>query len=262
MPELPDVEVFRRYLAATSLHERITGVEVCDSRVLDGISRRRLKHGLEGRTLESADRHGKCLFALLDETGVLALHFGMTGFLKYFKNPEAETDHPRVILRFRSGYRLVYDSQRLLGSVALIPDRAAFIRRKELGADALSVSFDEFASILDRRRGSVKSALMNQKLLAGIGNVYSDEILFQARMHPKAGLEGLRRDSLQRLHEAMGRVLKTAIDCRADPRKMPDGFLLPHRGGGDPCPRCGGPIESIRISGRSAYYCPSCQPAA
>jgi formamidopyrimidine-DNA glycosylase len=259
MPELPDVEVYRRYLGSTALHKRIAEVEVHSSRVLEGVSSRRLKDALEGASLEDTSRRGKYLFCELDSGTYLVLHFGMTGFLKYFKNEEQEPSHDRLTLHLENDYRLAYDNQRLLGRVFLADDREEFVREHEIGPDALSVGFDEFASVLRRGRGAVKTSMMNQKMLAGLGNIYTDEILFQARVHPKTRISDLSEEQFRTIYDQMKAVLKEAIDARADPERMPKTYLLPHRDEKDTCPRCGAGVKKITLSGRSAYLCPKCQ---
>jgi formamidopyrimidine-DNA glycosylase len=259
MPELPDVEVFRRYLDSTALHQRITKLEVYTHRVLKGVSEKRLRSNLEGATLEDTARHGKYLFTRLDKGQELVLHFGMTGFLKYYKNENTEPGHERLRLRLGNGYSLAYDNQRLLGRVFLAPDRDRFVAKKELGPDALNVDFQEFARILGRGRGAIKSTLMNQKMLAGLGNIYTDEILFQAGIHPESAVDGLGEDQLRAVFEHMRTVLEKAIEVQVDLQRMPKGYLLPHREKGATCPRCGGKVRKIAISGRTTYLCPACQ---
>jgi formamidopyrimidine-DNA glycosylase len=259
MPELPDVEVFRRYLESTVLHKRIRTVEVYSHRILEGVSGKRLKSTLEGAALENTARHGKYLFARLDKGQELVLHFGMTGFLRYYKNEEREPGHERLRLRMENGYSLAYDDQRLLGRVFLAPDRDRFIDQRNLGPDALKVDFQEFAQILGRGRGAIKSTLMNQKMLAGLGNIYTDEILFQARFHPETPVGSLGENQLRVVHGHMRAVLEQAIDARADPGRMPRNFLLPRRDEKESCPRCGGKVRKITVSGRAAYLCPACQ---
>jgi formamidopyrimidine-DNA glycosylase len=259
MPELPDVEAFRRYLGATALHKRITEVVVKSRRVLEGVKSRRLREVLKGCRVEDSSRHGKYLFCELDNGQYLVLHFGMTGFLKYFKNEDQKPDHQRLILHLENGYRLVYDNQRLFGRVFLAEDRERFIRKQQLGPDALAVDFKRFASILSRGRGAVKTTMMNQQMLAGLGNIYTDEILFQARIHPKTKIAGLTEEELRDIFDQMKEVLEEAIEARADPRRMPETFLLLHRDENCACPRCGGPVKKISLSGRGSYLCPVCQ---
>lgn len=262
MPELPDVETFRRYLNRTALHKKISDVEISRARILKGISQKKLKKELSGRSMESTDRHGKWMFANLDDGRILVLHFGMTGFLKYFKNPEGDTEHDRMLLSFKNGYHLAYDSQRLLGEVRLIDDAGKFVSDHDLGPDALDgiSDFGTFREILENTRGMAKSALMNQGNVAGIGNVYSDEILFQARIHPKAEISKLDESSMKKLYRAMKRVLKKAIEKKVDPDDFPTSWLIPYRNEGKKCPgKCKGEVKKISVSGRNGYYCPGCQ---
>jgi len=263
MPELPDVELFRRYFDATSLHQRIAFVQVKAPELLRGLSTRQLREHLQGRRFESTHRHGKYLFATTDSGECLMLHFGMTGFLKYFKNPANEPGHDRMLVGFSNGSYLAYDCRRKLGEIGLASDLERFIEERELGPDALDADLDleEFGKILSRSRGSVKGALMNQKLVAGIGNIYSDEILFQAGVHPREKANELDEKAIKRIYRTMReKVLPTTIECRADPARFPDSYIIPHRHQDEKCPKCGGDLEHIRVSGRITYLCPVHQP--
>ena len=259
MPELPDVEVFKRYLDATALHKTITEVEVETAQILEGVSISKLQKSLKGRQFQSTHRHGKHLLVALDQVPWLTLHFGMTGFLKYFKDMDKEPEHDRLLISFDNGYHLAYDSQRKLGAVGLTDGVDNFIDEKELGPDALSLDLEGFRQVIKGTRGALKSFLMNQKHLAGIGNVYSDEILFQGGLHPKGEVNDLDADTVKRLFEAMQEVLNKAIEAQADPARLPDSFIIPHRHKGGSCPRCKGEVEKISVSGRSGYFCPTCQ---
>ena len=260
MPELPDVEVFKRYVDSTSLHQDIETIEVKNGRVLGGVSAGGLKGGLEGRKFESTRRHGKHLFVELDDGGWLLLHFGMTGGLKYYRDASLEPTHARVLFYFASGYHLAFDDQRLFGKVDLIEDPADFIEEKKLGLDPLDLGFPAFRERLEGRRGEIKATLMNQQVFAGIGNIYSDEILFQVRLHPRTSVARLDGDTLHNLHKQTRRVLHEAIEHGANPGGLPDSYLLPHRREGEDCPRGNGRIQKTKAAGRTAYYCPACQP--
>ena len=261
MPELPDVEVFKRYLDATSLHQEIADVEVYSHQVLTDINAEGLREKLRGHAIESTRRHGKYLFGEIGEdgTGWLVLHFGMTGNLKYFKDMEQGPSYEQVLIAFANGYHLAYESQRKLGEVRVIDDVAQFVAQKDLGPDALDVDRATFKSLLAGRRGMIKSALMDQSLIAGIGNVYSDEILYQERLHPRTPVKHLDEEAVEAIFHTMKEVLQTAIDCQAIPDQFPDSYIIPHRHGDGPCPGCGGAVERVKVSGRSAYYCPECQ---
>ncbi|MGC9444174.1 MAG: Fpg/Nei family DNA glycosylase [Candidatus Methanospirareceae archaeon] len=261
MPELPDVETFKRYLDATALHQSIAETEVFNERVLEGVRPADMKKALSSRQFNATHRHGKYLFAHLDDAQWLVLHFGMTGRLKYYKVEDSRPQHIRLQVRFTNGYHLAYDCQRMFGSVTLAADTEQFIQRKKLGPDALRLSWSEFRQAFQGRRGRLKPALMNQHILAGIGNVYSDEILFQMELHPELSVARLSKEQMHRLYTTTQDVLQTAVDARADPERFPNHFITPHRHDEGTCPRDGQPLQRITVSGRSAYICPRHQPA-
>jgi formamidopyrimidine-DNA glycosylase len=259
MPELPDVEMFKRYLDATSLYQRIVDVDVRSAYLLKGVSGRELARALKGHRFESSRRHGKHLFVRADDDVSLRLHFGMTGFLRYFKDDEKTPPHVRVVFVFENDHRLAFDDQRMFGEIGLIKDVDEFVKKRGLGPDALDVDLGDFKNILAKHRGAVKSILLNQKLIAGIGNIYADEILFRARIHPATGTSDLSDKALAKLFRAVGYILRKAIAAEADVDLMPKSWLLPHRGKGGKCPRCGGELRSATIGGRTAWFCTQCQ---
>lgn len=261
MPELPDVETFRRYVEATALHQKIVTAEVHAPRMLKGVSAARLAGALEGSAFASTARHGKYLFVALGRGGWLLMHFGMTGQLKYRKDGGEALAGARLVVRFANGYCLAGFWTRRLGRIGLVEEPAGFVEAEGLGPDALDSRLDRaaFRKMLGGRRGMVKSALMDQGFIAGIGNIYSDEILFQAGIHPKAAARALDDDRANTLHRALRHVLRLAIERQADPERLPRSWLLPHRREGERCPRCGGAVDQLKVSGRSAYFCPDCQ---
>jgi formamidopyrimidine-DNA glycosylase len=261
MPELPDVETFRRYVDATSLHQRITGVDLDATRMLQGARADEIRAALTGGRFEETARRGKFLFVRVDAQPWLVLHFGMTGFLTYFKADGAGPSHTRLLVDFDNGYRLAGVWRRRLGRIDLADDPEAFAAAHDLGPDAFGPALgrDELAAMLSDRRGGLKSALMDQSFVAGIGNVYSDEILFQAGLKPNRAAARLADDELDDLHRALRHVLATAIEHQADPARLPESWLLPRREGDAPCPRCGGELAHRQVAGRTARYCPRCQ---
>lgn len=263
MAELPDVATFERYFDATALHREIAGTEVRDERMLDGLTAAELDRGLLGHAFAATRRHGKYLFALLDDAddGALVLHFGMTGSLRTFKRPDAMPEYARVLIDFSDGYRLAVVSQRLLGGVALTDDPDAFVAERGLGPDALADLTDEAAlrRALEGHGGMLKPTLTNQAIVAGIGNLYVDEMLYQARLDPRVPADELDDRALAELFRAMRRVLETAIERDADPAEFPTGWISRHREPGATCPRCGGEIERFEVAGRGTYWCPACQ---
>lgn len=259
MPELPEVETFKRYLDSTSLHQRIKGVEVRSAYVLKGVSARELARQLEGHSFESSCRHGKHLLVRADGDLWLRLHFGMTGSLQYFKREQDVPRHTRVLFAFMNGHRLVFEDQRKFGKIGLVENVNEFLKQRGLGPDALDISLSQFREIFRKHRGAVKSILLNQKLIAGIGNIYADEILFRARIHPAMQASALKEKTITKLVRATRQVLKKAIEARADADLMPKSWLLPRRGKGGKCPRCGRELKSASIGGRTAWFCAHCQ---
>jgi len=259
MPELPEVETFKRYLDRTSLHQWITGVDVRDAYVLKGVSARELARQLEGHCFESSRRHGKHLFVCADVDLWLRLHFGMTGSLEYLDRDEAAPKTARVIFHFVNNRRLAFDDQRKFGEVGLITDVDEFLQTRGLGPDALDVSLSQFNAIVGKHRGAVKAILLNQQSIAGIGNLYADEILFRACMNPGTEAARLNDKDLRRLFRATRYVLEKAIELKTDFNRLPKSWLLSRRGKRSRCPRCGRELKSATIGGRTSWFCAHCQ---
>jgi formamidopyrimidine-DNA glycosylase len=259
MPELPEVETFKRYLDSTSLRQRIAGVEVRDAYVLKGVSARELARRLKGERFESSRRHGKHLFVRTDGDLWLRSHFGMTGSLRYFKDQERAPRHTRVLFVFANAHRLAFEDQRKFGEVGLVADLDEYLRKRGLGPDALDISLSQFRETLGTHRGAVKTILLNQRLIAGIGNIYADEILFRARIHPAAEASGLKEKTAAKLFRATRYILQKAIEAKADVDLIPKSWLLAWRGKGAKCPRCGRQLKSATIGRRTAWFCAHCQ---
>jgi formamidopyrimidine-DNA glycosylase len=259
MPELPEVETFKRYLDRTSLHQRITNVEVRDAYVLKGISARELTRYLKGHRFENSHRHGKHLFVRANSQLWLRLHFGMTGSLEYLNDSEVAPKTARVIFCFATNRQLAFDDQRKFGEIELIEDVDEFLQTRDIGPDALEVGLSQFKTIVGNRRGAVKAILLNQQLIAGIGNLYGDEILFRARLHPATQAATLSDTDLTRLFRATRSVLKKAIVLKTDFNRLPKSWLLTHRGKRGRCPRCGRALKSQVIGGRTSWFCAYCQ---
>jgi formamidopyrimidine-DNA glycosylase len=262
MPELPEVETFRRYLDRTSLHQRITNVEVRDAYVLKRVSARELARQLKGQRFENSQRHGKHLFVCAGDAVCLRLHFGMTGSLEYLKRDQAAPKTARVIFRFSDNRRLVFDDQRKFGEIELIKDVDEYLQTRGLGPDALGVSLSQFKKIFGQHRGAVKAILLNQQLIAGIGNLYADEILFHARVHPAAAAVRLSNQDLTRMFHATRYVLGKTIALKTDFNRLPKSWLLTHREKGGRCPRCSRALKSATIGGRTSWFCAHCQKRA
>ncbi|MCF8304771.1 MAG: hypothetical protein K9I94_15955 [Bacteroidales bacterium] len=258
MPELPDVEVFKRYFDSTSLNQSIRDVKVSDQTVVK-IPESGLKSVLIGYQFRKTSRRGKFLFANSGDSNWLVLHFGMTGYLHYSSVKDDPPDHTRLRITFDNENALSYVNMRKLGLVDHTESLKQYIREKNLGPDALHLDHKLFIEIIGRKKGTVKSALMDQSAVAGIGNIYADEILFQAGIHPKRPVSKLNEDEFHAVFRQTDPVLETAIEREAVPGRMPQHFMLPRREPGASCPKCRGNIEKIAVSGRSTFVCPNCQ---
>lgn len=266
MPELPDVECYRRLLATGGLHRRIAEVSVSERRVLRAVTPRELSARLAGAIFVETRRRGKHLLVRYDSGGWLTLHFGMSGALATVARGRELPPYTRAWFTFEDGSQLAYVSRRMLGRLGLADDAEAFFRDQGLGVDALDPALDRraFVALFAGLRHSAKAALMDQSLIAGIGNIYSDEILFQARLHPRTRLDTLDDSTLARLYRVMRRVLGVAIECGAGSEEfltcLPRGYMLPRRVSQGLCPRCGTPLATLKVAGRTSWFCPHCQP--
>ncbi|HJQ35950.1 MAG TPA: DNA-formamidopyrimidine glycosylase family protein [Thermoanaerobaculia bacterium] len=251
MPELPEVETYARYFAKHALHQRVKSVRVLDERILADVRKETFVRKLRGRTFTEVRRHGKHLFANAGSTW-LHLHFGMTGDLSYYR--EKPPRFAKVVFDFDDGAHLAFEDMRLFGLANLVDSPDAFIRDRKLGPDPLELTFKKFAQLLEGRRGAIKSLLMSQEILAGLGNLYVDEILFQTSIHPRRPVSRLRAAETRALFTNMRRILRTAIE-----RDLPPRALFHHRDTDEPCPRCGGTLKRTVVFGRTTYFCASHQ---
>ncbi|KMQ52396.1 Formamidopyrimidine-DNA glycosylase [Chitinispirillum alkaliphilum] len=260
MPEMPDVEQCRKFVQSRALHKKISHIEVLNDKVLSsGTHPTSLNRSLNGKLFKSALRHGKHLILSTGENVCMNMHFGMTGCLRYEKETESTQSYDKLVVVFSNRDRLVYVSKRMLGRVGLCKTLSSFLSEHKLGPDALSISEDEFIGFLSKKKTSVKQALMDQSRIAGIGNEYSDEILFQARLHPLKIAADLSEEEKHTLYYKMGEVLNFSIQNDAQSSRFPENWILKFRKSGAKCGGCGGKVEQIKVSGRTAYFCPKCQ---
>jgi formamidopyrimidine-DNA glycosylase len=258
VPELPDVEHARGILSRHATGRRIQRVVTADPGILRNTGPVDLDRALRGHRFEEPERHGKWLLAWTTGPALL-FHFGMTGLLIPANGPGGRHRHDRVIVELDRG-ELRYRNMRKLGGVWLAHDRTeAGTILGPLGPDALSLDRRGFRSLLERRRGRVKAALMDQRLLAGIGNLLADEVLWRAGIHPAQRIEDLGPAERDRLFQATRSVVRTSVE-RFD--RLPSGWLIHVRGRPDAaCPRCGTPLGRTVVGGRTTYFCPKHQPA-
>jgi len=257
MPELPDVETYRKKLQKKALRHTINDIKINKSKVVK-ISKKEIK-SLTGHRFTDTSRKGKLCFLKSGNNKWLVLHFGMTGDVKAYKKKEKEPDYAAATFILKGKNNVSIISKRKLGKIELCDSPEAYAEKNKIGVDALECTKKHFMDLLQKKKGNIKSALMDQSLISGLGNVYTDEILYQSGIHPKQKVEKLEDKELKRLHSKMRSVLSQAIKKEAQPDKFPPRFLIPHRDKNESCPGCKGKVKKITVSGRSTYFCPSCQ---
>ena len=269
MPELPEVETIRRHLAPVVEGGVLEALSVLDPLWCDPASPSDLSAAVEGRIVERLARRGKWLIWELAEEVHLVMHLRMTGNLILSE----DAPYTRVRIRMASGEHVLFTDPRRFGTgVVLLGDEARdeyFSTR--VGVEPLSADFtaEALRDAARGRRQPVKAFLLSQERVAGVGNIYADEALFRAKIHPLRPVGTLKRPQIEELHGAVIRVLNDGIDSKGasiDDFRNPDGAkgsfqdrFLVHLREGEPCVRCGATIRKMRAAGRGTYVCPRCQ---
>ena len=271
MPELPEVETIRRQLEPEITGRRILDAEVLDERWTRPEPPRRVERAIAGRTIEAVERRGKYLLLRLEGDCTLAMHLRMTGNL-LLQDGSDDPPYLRARLRLEGDGRLVFTDVRRFGhAVVLRDDELDEYFAARLGVEPLSDSLtaEELCRLAAGRRAPLKSFLLNQLGVAGIGNIYADEALHRAELHPLSPAGSMKPEDCERLRlgivEALEAGLRSGgasiddyLDARGEEGSMQEEFLV-HTREGKPCPRCGADIRRIVVGGRSTYFCPSCQ---
>jgi formamidopyrimidine-DNA glycosylase len=278
VPELPEVETTRRFIEPVLAGRLIEHAEVRRPRT----ARRNVRpedvaDRLGGRRVQRVGRRGK--FILTDVEGDLTwvIHLGMSGRMQISEPDEPEAPHTNAVFRTDEGTELRFVDPRTFGFVAVFtPEEMEQSGLARVGRDALTdlPSPEEIAEAFANRIPTVKSALLDQRFIAGLGNIYADEVLHRARIHPARPIGSLDADEIRRLHDAIGPVLEAGVAHGGTSLNdlaylLPDGRageFLERLGAygreGEPCRRCGQPIERLVIAQRSSHFCPRCQPLA
>lgn len=257
MPELPEITLFGKYLNETSVGKTIRKIEFPDASLLQAPAEN-FKKALIGEKFKTAERLGKYLVISTTGNSSLVLHFGMTGNLEYYSNLDPPK-YSKMILFFEDDYQLAFTCRRKLGKIYLAEDLNSFQKENDLGPDALNLSEGEFLELLKGKTGAIKSLLMDQHVISGIGNVYSDEMLYQCGIHPKVKTNSISASEKKQLYKKMRNVLETAIAKEGVRKDLPETWLIHDREDGAECPKCDGKVKKITVGGRSTYFCPSCQ---
>jgi formamidopyrimidine-DNA glycosylase len=277
VPELPEVETIRRQLAS-----RVAGRTIVEAEVLDPLwsaprAPEEVEIDLHGERISSLGRRGKYLVMEFDDERFLVMHLRMTGNFLWVPAEDDVPDRPhlRVRLVLDDGNRLLFVDQRRFGTGVVVDGRDERDRylAARVGAEPLEPGFtpEVLASAARGRKAPVKAFLLDQRRIAGVGNIYADEALFRARIHPLRPAGNLRRGEVDRLHAGIVEALEAGIarqgasidnyrDANGARGSMQDEFLI-HLREGEPCVRCGRPVEKMVAAGRGTYICRRCQPA-
>jgi len=242
MPELPEVETIKNELAPWVVGQSFTKVTIPDSKVVCGCAAREVRRGLIGQRVERLERRGKYLIFHLSNGKSLIIHLRMTGSL--LLNRKGVGRYARAVLHFSSGHRFVFSDRRRLGKMWLVDDAGTIVCK--LGPEPLDERFTSnvLEQRLSRHHIPIKAALLNQCIVAGIGNMYADEALFASRIHPL---------------KSKGASVDTYVRPEGELGTAHSDFKVAHRGG-ELCPVCGGTIERVVVQNRGTYFCPRCQP--
>jgi formamidopyrimidine-DNA glycosylase len=288
MPELPEVETVCRQLEPELQGRRIERLEVLDARWTRPVRPAQVERSVSGAQIEALGRRGKYLLLQLDGGRILVMHLRMTGNLiliepdgeaidpsegrrLYEAERSIEERHLRARFRLDDGRELWFTDVRRFGEAFLIHEGELEARFARIGIEPLSPEFtpEALGELAAGRAAPLKSFLLNQSGIAGVGNIYADEALFRARLHPLSPAGSMRHEHLEALRDGVVAALEAGIDGggasiddfrdgRGERGRMQNEFLV-HTRAGEPCPRCDGTITRIVVAGRSTYYCPGCQ---
>jgi formamidopyrimidine-DNA glycosylase len=247
MPELPEAERARALIEERALGRRIAAVDDSDTWVCRPHAPGEIDQALRGGRLVSAHRRGKTMWAETDRGPVLGLHLGMTGRISIDEEPDRRD---RFELRFEDGGRLALRDGRRLGRAVLDPDLS------HLGPDAAEVARKDFRARVGRGAAPLKARLMDQSVVAGVGNLLADEILWRAELNPLTPAGSLAEEELDRLRRAVRAAVRDSVRRGG----AHTGRLNPHREPGGRCPLCGTELRRARVGGRTTYWCPRHQP--
>ena len=276
MPELPEVETYVRELVPVLTGRTIQAARVYWSRTIAEPLAEEFPDRIAGLSFNSFERRGKYMLLGMSDGSTLIVHLRMTGKLLILPGDTERNTHTHVVMELDDGSVLHYNDPRKFGRIWLVPDRTTVLAK--LGPEPLEDGFDieQFAARLKGRSAPIKSLLLDQRIVAGVGNIYADESLFRARIHPARAGGTLTPDEIMRLHLAVREVLEAGIARRGStlgdsnlqnylrPGGLPGDFqneFAVFRRTGEPCLVCGTPIVRVVIGQRSTHFCPTCQPA-
>ncbi|MEL6676121.1 MAG: DNA-formamidopyrimidine glycosylase family protein [Bacteroidota bacterium] len=260
MPELPEVERFRQYVAEAAQGKRFVSFSTeNEGRMLpQGIEK--IKQDILGEKLVQTHRIGKYLFLEMGNGKVMMWHFGLTGDPVYYRAEEEKPRFARLVFGLDDGFSLALNCMRKFGRLKVAESVADFQRENKLGVDAMEIDSEAFYQALHKRKIAIKTALLDQKHFAGVGNWIADEMLYQARIYPEVHCQHLDKKDFSRLHQLMQEIIQTALDHGGVYQEFPPHFMVGHRWGDGLCPETGAELVRIVVGGRGTFFSPPLQP--
>jgi len=282
MPELPEVETIRRGLQEKIKNKQIKDVVINVDKIVNKPSLGEFITKIKGKKIKEVDRRGKYIIIHLNLEDKLIIHLGMTGLLIYPYNENSEeiaegkikTKHNHLIFTFTDDTQLVFNDVRRFGKIFLVSNINEIETLSKLGVEPLEDYFTEevFIRVLNKKKkGKIKPFLMNQKFIAGLGNIYANEVLYRSNIHPLRLISSLNKEEVRNLYQQIKLVLSEAVELRGstvadEAYRDTDGEkgkfakkLQVYARKGEPCIKCGHSIEVLRIEGRSSFICSQCQ---
>lgn len=262
MPELPEVESFRMFFEKNVLNLQIKSVAVLDEAILEKIDKVSFEKTIANVIFTSTFRHGKFLFCQFKPNQFVVFHFGMTGDFFIRKGKEELHKHDRIVFFLENKQIFAFSDQRKFGLVTITDNPVQFLRQRNFGPDALKISNDEFVLSIIKHKKPIKACLLDQSILAGVGNLYADEALFRTKIYPGTIPSSLDKGKISELYKNIQNILTQAISHGAYYGDFPPDFFIQAREKNGLCPSCNTKLESGKITGRTSFYCPTCQPGS
>jgi len=275
MPELPEVQTIINHLSNQSvLNHKIISIDVLKPKILKNCSVEKFTNFMINESIKEIERNGKFLIFKLTNKKILVIHLRMEGKLFYLSNDEAETKHLMVRIFFNNKHKLLYDDSRMFGTFNIYDSYESCLNSKELSKvaiDPLNNKFDGYyvQKVFKNCSKAIKTALLDQTKISGIGNIYADEILFASKIHPLTKAKDLTLQEYKDIATNARKILNLAIEHKGttifsykfDPSHSGEfqSMLKVHTHNNEPCPSCKTKIEKIKVNGRGTYYCPKCQ---
>ena len=259
MPELPEVNTVQKYFDAHAQGKRITKVDVQDDHIIRNLTGDEFDRKLTDQTITGSYRQGKYLFAELDSGHHVQLHLGMTGDIVYYAEGEEPPRHERFAWQLNGGEYLGFKDPRKFGRILYIENLEEYLEEIRLGPDALTITQREFLDKMEGKSTSIKAFLLDQHILAGVGNLYADEVCYQVKVDPASNVSAIPADKRKALFTKLREILNFACEHDAYYGVYPDNWFWKWREKGMEDPNGGGTVQTVKIGGRSTYFVPGKQ---